>query len=101
MHMPLSAIELARAKEAVAGVLEDLGLDAYLFDLRLQDGPWELHVDCAADGGWQSLSIPVEVDQLLASRRDSTVRARLLRDWESRFSACKGNRQHPRRKCTS
>jgi hypothetical protein len=100
--MPLSAIELARAKEAVAGVLEDLGLEAYLFDLRLQEGPWELHVDCAADDGWQSLSIPVEVDQLLASRRDSTVRARLLRDWESHLSACKGlNRQRSRRKRTS
>jgi hypothetical protein len=96
--MPLSVIELAKAKEAIASVLEEVGLEAYVFDLKLQDRPWELHVDCAAAGGWLSLSIPVEVDQLLASRDNDTVRTQLLHDWKKRLSDCKRAGQSDRKK---
>lgn len=55
--MTLSIAELARAREATTELLDELGLDAYLFEVEPRDGQWQLKVDCAiaAEGAWESL----------------------------------------------
>jgi hypothetical protein len=92
MAMVLSIAELAQAKEAVADLLDELGLSAYVFEVgpRGAEGPWELRVERAVNDGWQSLSLPVEPSALLASRTDASARSRLLREWGRQLKA--GNR---------
>jgi hypothetical protein len=73
---------LAQAKEAAGMLLDELGLAAYLFEVEpREDGDWQVRVDCAADGGWRSLVIPVDAEQLLDAAINPTARALMLEHW--------------------
>lgn len=84
----ISTVELAEAREAVVDLLEALGPVAYLFEVEPHPGDWELRVDCAVDGGWQSTILAVDKASLLASRTDAARREALLAQWRTRLSAC-------------
>lgn len=95
--MPLSARELIDAKEATGELLEALGLEAYIFEVEPAEGPWEVHIECAQGGGWQTVSIPVERERLLASQTSDNDRDALLREWSKRLSQCRhlpGSKPH-------
>jgi hypothetical protein len=87
--MPLSTVELAEARQAASDLLEQAGLEAYLFEIEPRQGHWELRVECAIPQGWQTLALPVDKDLLLASRKDAAVRHQLLEDWRRHFGTCK------------
>lgn len=87
--MPPSARDLLRAKEAAEALLDELGIDAYLFEVEPRNGPWLLKVDCAIEDGWQSTAVPFDKDDLLASRRKAGIRTSLLDSWRSKLAACK------------
>jgi hypothetical protein len=86
--MAWSGRDLEKATEAAGALLEELGLDAYLFAVEPREGDWELKVECALKEGWQMIAVPVELDLLLASRTESGARARLLQSWRDRMAAC-------------
>jgi hypothetical protein len=89
--MTLSIAELARARETTAELLDEMGLDAYLFEVEPRDEQWELKVECAVEeeGAWESFALSVPKEILLASRDDALIRQRLLAEWRGRLSACK------------
>jgi len=88
----ISTVELTEAREAASALLEQLGLEAYLFEIEPRDKRWELHIDCAIVQGWQSATLPVDKSLLLASHKESAARERLLSEWRKRLAACaKGN----------
>lgn len=87
--MPLSSAELIQAREAAAELLEELGLDAYLFEIEPRDGQWELRVECAIEEGWETVVLPVPKALLLTGRDDAAARQQLLTDWRERLAACK------------
>lgn len=89
--MTLSIVELARARETTAGLLEELGLEAYLFEVEPHDEQWELKVDCAmeADGAWENVTLWVPKEMLLRCQDDASLRQRILAEWHDRFVACK------------
>lgn len=82
--------DLAQTKEAVAGLLEQLGLSAYVFEVEPRDdgAPWEVRIDCAASGGWQSLSLPIDADRLLQAAAEGSVRADMLSEWRNALAGC-------------
>jgi len=88
--MSLSILELARAREITAELLDELGLDAYLFEIEPHDDQWELKVDCAVEtaGAWESTTLSVPKEILLASR-DAAIHRRLLAEWRGRLGACR------------
>ena len=90
--MPASLTELTNAKEAAARLLEQLGLEAYLFEIEPGEERWHLQVECAIDGGWQSTTLPVDKALLLASREDTAAQNQLLAQWRERLAACTGCR---------
>lgn len=87
--MTITTVELALAKDAAAALLEQLRLEAYLFEVEPNEGTWELRIDCAMEGGWQSSKLPVDKERLLASRSDGATRRALLSDWRQSLSVCK------------
>ena len=84
--MNISTRELVEAKDVTAGLLEQLGLEAYLFDVEPRDTAWEVHVDCAIDGAWQSVVFLIDRRLLRASGNDQTARAEVLKDWGERLA---------------
>lgn len=87
--MNLSGRMLSDAREITAGLLEQLGLEAYLFEVEPRDGPWEVRIECAQADGWQTVLLAIEVECLLGCRHDGPERARLLAHWGERLDACR------------
>lgn len=89
--MALSMLDLAQAREAMAGLLDEIGLEAYLFDIQPKDAQWELKVECALDSreGWERIVLAVPGDILLASRHDPAARERLAGLLRERLADCK------------
>ncbi len=86
--MNISTREFTQAKEATSHLLEQLGLETYVFEVEPREGPWEVHIDCALGDGWQTLTLPVDIDRLLGASSDETVRRQILKDWNERLAAC-------------
>ena len=84
-----SATETAAAREAISSLLEELGLAAYVFAIEPQEGQWQLKVECSIAEGWETVTVPVDVRTLLASRTEAEVRKNLLRTWDAKLAACR------------
>lgn len=87
--MPLSITELYRARETAAGLLDDLGLEAYLFEVEPGTTEWEIRVECATEEGWEMLRFGVPFVDLVRSGDSDHQRHRLLDDWRHRTAGCK------------
>jgi hypothetical protein len=83
--MQLSQRELIEARDTVEGLLEQLGLAAYLFEVEPRLDHWEVRVECAPDSGWQSSVLNVDEDWLEACRTDVGARDKLLDEWRKRL----------------
>lgn len=49
--MNLSITELAKIRVAISKLLDELQLEAYVFDVEPKEELWQLTVDCAMDEG--------------------------------------------------
>ncbi len=84
--MILSSAELSAAKDATGALLDELGLKTYLYEVEPEDDAWRIRVDCATGQGWQSLSVTVDKQTLLASRTDAAARSHLTGILRERLS---------------
>lgn len=89
--MKLSIIELAKARESASGILEELQLDAYLYEVQPRDGTWELRVECACetDGGWETIMLQVPKRMLLDDFYDDKAKQDLFAYWKQKLNHCK------------
>lgn len=85
--MELSKKELIEARDTVEGLLEQLGLTAYLFEVEPRTDHWQVHVECAPDSSWQSSVLDVDETWLQACRTDADARSKLLDEWRKRLQA--------------
>lgn len=89
--MSLSTDELVTAREVARTILEELELDAYLFEIEPQNAHYALLVECACetDGGWALVSLTLPKDKVLEGFDDPHVRQQLFAYWNKKLSACK------------
>jgi hypothetical protein len=88
--MTVSMNELAQAREVVSRVLEELQLDAYLFEVEPHEGQWEIKVECAVADGWETCRLSAEREYLLRGLDDAVVHGVLVDNWREALAACKG-----------
>ncbi len=86
--MPLSTVELANARELVKQILDDLRLDAYLFEVEPGEGELEIKIECAVKEGWETVTIKLEKELLLSGVGDPDARLKLLEQWRDVLSSC-------------
>lgn len=86
--MILSAGELDRARDISGSLLEELRLDAYLFEVEPVNGHWEIRVECAVAEGWGTCRITVDRETLPRAAVESAERRRLIDDWGKTLAAC-------------
>jgi hypothetical protein len=46
-------------------------------------------VECDIAGAWETVTGPVDIQALLASRTDADVRKRLVQQWDAKLTACR------------
>lgn len=86
--MALSVDDLMQAKDAVGRLLEQLGLQAYLFEVEPSGELWQVRIECATRDGWQALRLEVDATQLRECAADSAAKNELLQQWRERLAAC-------------
>jgi hypothetical protein len=84
-----SIAQLAMQREYLRGLLDGLGLDAYLFELEPKEGRWELILECAIQEGWETVNIPLDAETLNASCKDEKRKQRLIDELSLRLGHCK------------
>jgi hypothetical protein len=87
--MTTGTVDLAKARDTVSALLDELGLAAYLFDVEPGDRWWQVKVECAISHGWESVMLEVERQALLSALDDASLRQRILTDWRQRLAECK------------
>lgn len=83
--MSANSIDLIRAREVIGSVLEQLDVDAYLFEVEPKAAQWELKVECAIDEGWGSFTLALEEPML----KGEAEQAQLLERCRSALATCK------------
>jgi len=86
--MQLSTEELANAREIVIQILEELRLDAYLFEVEPREDELEIKVECAVEGGWETVKLMVAKELLLRGIDDPGAHQLLLENWRDVLCAC-------------
>lgn len=86
--MIISTLDLTNARETVHSLLEQLQLDAYLFEVEPREGRWLIQIDCGLGEEWQSLELEVENEQLQACKTAGQAREELLTSMDKQFQAC-------------
>jgi len=87
--MNQSVTELARIREIVAKLLDELQLEAYLFGIEPQEGQWQLTVECAIDEGWETVKLKANKDYFQHGADDALFHQLLIDEWREALSACK------------
>ena len=89
--MSVTTLDLAKAREAASAILEELQLDAYIYEVEPCNGDWEIKIECACDinGGWEMISLKVPKDMLLESDHEHTAKASLYAYWKKKLNRCK------------
>lgn len=87
--MKPSIAELAGVRETVSKLLNELQLEAYLFEIEPQEEQWQLTVECAIDEGWEIVKLKANKDYFLHGADDAIVHQLLIDEWREALSACK------------
>src|SRR5512147_50417 len=83
-----TAPDIRSAREAAERMLEELGLDAFVYTVEAKEGGWDLRIDCATDEGWQTAELAVDPAELAASLADARLREALRSRWAAHLGAC-------------
>lgn len=89
--MQQSISELAKIREVVTKLLDELQLEAYLFEVEPREGLWELNVECAIADGWETVKLKVNKEYFQHGADDQVFHQLLLDEWREALSACKVN----------
>jgi hypothetical protein len=81
--MSISTVELAKARDSAGSILEELQLDAFLYEVEPRDDLWELTIECACkvDGSWKTITLQVPKRMLLGGFGDDKVKQQLFDYW--------------------
>jgi hypothetical protein len=83
--VPANSIDLIRAREVIDTLLQQLDVDAYLFEIEPKAQQWELKVECAVEEGWGSFTLALD-EPLPKSEGEQ---AALLDQCRTALAACK------------
>ena len=87
--MTLSMTELAEIREVVSKLLNQLKLDAYLFEVEPKEDQWEINVECAVgDDTWETVRLTAKKDILFHGPDDAVMHEALFDNWSEALSSC-------------
>ena len=89
--MSISTLELAKARETASTILEQLQLDAFIYEVEPRDDIWELTIECACDidGVWETIKLKVPKSLLLDSFDNEKAKQDLFEYWKKMLADCK------------
>jgi hypothetical protein len=80
--------DIGEAPVEIGRLLDELRLRAFVFTGEPKEGRWMLRVECATDGEWQTITLPLEGPRRLSTLRDPSKRVRLKAVLHERLRTC-------------
>ena len=91
--MSVSLLQLARARELVTELLDELDLTAYRFEAEPRDHTWRIVVECEVEGAWQTISLTLPPESLERAQNEHALRQILLARFADSLAECKRRRR--------
>ena len=85
----LSIAELAQVRGNLDKILDELQLDAYLYEVEPQEGQWQLTIECAIEDGWETVKFSANEEYFLRGVDDAVIHDILLDGLREALSACR------------
>ncbi len=89
--MAMTSSDLIQARILIGGILDELALDAYLFEIEPREDYWELKVECAVEEGWGNYRIALDEQQLHAGFNGESERKALQEQCRQSLASCRKN----------
>ncbi len=89
--MTTTSSDFIQARLLIDEILDELGIDAYLFEIEPHDGQWQLKVECAVDEGWGSFSVALDETKVYAGFNGDTARNEIKEQCRQSLIACRIN----------
>ena len=86
--MNQSFSHLARIREVVERLLEQLNLEAYLYYIEPKEGQWELTVECVINDGWETIKLRANKEYFLHGQDDAIIHDLLLNESRETLAGC-------------
>lgn len=87
--MSVSVDELTEARDIVYRLLDELQIEAFLFEVEPYNEEWGIIIECALTEGWERIRLTTTRRDLLASKDDAVLHQKLLGGWREQLAACK------------
>lgn len=91
--MSVTTRELTAATELFKSLLEELELDAYLFEVEPRDSIWEMKFECAneTDGAWTTINLQFDQEHLHQALNSESSRDGLRALLQRELTFCKSS----------
>jgi hypothetical protein len=80
--------EMADARALVQGLLDELGLSSYRFQLDASRDTWLIAVECPTDGSWQTVHLSLNAKTLKRARVPGSARTATKARMAERLADC-------------
>lgn len=87
--MQLSSEDLQRARSTVETILNEIGLETFLFEIEPREGQWEIKLECPIDEGWEIFNLTASDEYLIRGENDAVVHEFLKDEWTETLKNCK------------
>ena len=87
--MKITTEQLAQARDTLATLLDEIGLENYVFEVEPNERQWGIIVECAVDEGWERVQLKASEDYILRGKDDAILHQFLLEEWSDALKACK------------
>ena len=85
----LSVKELAQVRKNLDKILNELQLDAYVYEVEPHEGQWQLTVECATEDGWKTVKFSAKEEYLIRGADDAIIHETLMDSLREALSSCK------------
>lgn len=86
--MKISTSELALARETLNGLLDELGIPAYRFDIEPREESWLVTIECQSTKEWHTVTLDLPRAALHLPSRNPDRRRELMKRLDEVLSNC-------------
>lgn len=81
--------ELAQVRNNLDKIFEELGLDAYVYEVEPHEGLWQLTIECATEDGWERVQFGAKEEYFLRGVDDTIIHDTLIDGLKGALAGCR------------
>lgn len=83
--MQITSNQLIQARETVTTLLDEIGLENYMFEIKPQQGRWDINLECNTDQGWECIQLSANEEYIVRGKDDAVLHQFLIDEWSEQL----------------